>query len=212
MSTLIDYLVHFDKHLVFIAQHFGYWSYLILFLVVFAETGLVVTPFLPGDSLLFVVGAFSATGAFHPLVASVTLILAAIIGDSVNYTIGRYFGKKLVASKYSRFINKDHLDKTHHFFKKYGGKTIILARFIPFVRTFAPFVAGFIHMDYRRFFLYNVIGGVLWVVFFVMIGFWFGNIPIIKNNLSLVMLIIVIASVIPAIAGFIKAKNSTSNQ
>jgi len=207
---MLDILLHFDKHLIYIVQHFGTWSYLIIFAIIFAETGLVVTPFLPGDSLLFVVGAFSATGAFHPLIVAVVLILAAVMGDSANYAIGRYFGRKIVDGKNTHFINKEHLDRTHHFFKKYGGKTIILARFLPMIRTFAPFVAGFIHMDYSKFFIYNIIGGILWVGIFVAGGFYFGNIPLVKENLSVVILIIIFVSILPAAFELIKARFKTS--
>ncbi|MCX5716207.1 MAG: DedA family protein [Candidatus Omnitrophica bacterium] len=217
MASIIDLTFHFDRHLAFIIQHFGMWTYLILFLVIFAETGLVVTPFLPGDSLLFVVGAFSAAGAFHPLAAAVVLILAAVIGDSANYAIGRYLEKKLVDADKIRFINKKHLDKTHEFFKKYGGKTIILARFVPIVRTFAPFVAGFGYMDYPKFFFYNVTGGILWVAILVTAGFCFGNMPIVKDNLSFVILIIIFVSMLPAVIELIKTKrenikNKVSNE
>lgn len=208
--SMLDILLHFDKHLIYIVQHFGTWSYLIIFAIIFAETGLVVTPFLPGDSLLFVVGAFSATGAFHPLIVAVVLILAAVMGDSANYAIGRYFGRKIVDGKNTHFINKEHLDRTHHFFKKYGGKTIILARFLPMIRTFAPFVAGFIHMDYSKFFIYNIIGGILWVGIFVAGGFYFGNIPLVKENLSVVILIIIFVSILPAAFELIKARFKTS--
>ncbi len=205
----MEFIFHFDKYLMYVVDHFGLWSYLILFAVIFAETGFVVTPFLPGDSLLFLIGAFSAAGAFHPLMVLVILILAAILGDSANYTIGRYFGKKLIDAKNSRLINKEYLGKTHNFFKKYGGKTIILARFVPIIRTFAPFVAGFIRMDYAKFVIYNVVGGILWVVIFVMGGFYFGNIPAVKENLSFVMLIIIFVSILPAIIELIKAKKRT---
>jgi membrane-associated protein len=205
---MLEYIVHFDKHLIYIIQHFGNLSYLILFAVIFAETGLVVTPFLPGDSLLFVIGTLSATGVFHPILVAVVLILAAILGDSINYTVGRYLGRRLIEGKHSRLINKEYLDRTHHFFKKYGGKTIILARFVPMVRTFAPFVAGFIHMDYPKFFFYNVVGGITWVAIFVAAGFYFGNIQIVKDNLSLVMLLIIILSVLPAIFEVMKVKRN----
>lgn len=208
----MDFIFHFDKHLAFTIQHFGLWTYFILFAIVFAETGLVVTPFLPGDSLLFVAGAFSAVGAFHPLILTAVLILAAVIGGSVNYAIGRHIGKKLVDTDKIRFINKEHIDRTHYFFKKYGGKTIILARFIPMVRTFAPFVAGFIHMDYPKFFIYNIAGGILWVTIFVAGGFCFGNIPAVKDNLSIVILIIIFVSVLPAVVELIRVKKGTKNQ
>jgi membrane-associated protein len=202
---MLDLLFHFDKHLVYVIQHFGSWTYAILFGIVFCETGLVVTPFLPGDSLLFVVGAFSATGALHPLIAAAILILAAIIGDSANYAVGRYFGARLIA-RHSRIISKERLDKTHQFFQRYGGKTIIIARFVPMVRTFAPFVAGLGNMDYAKFFFYNVVGGMLWVVLFIASGFFFGNLPAIKDNLSLVILIIIVISILPAIFEVIRLR------
>ena len=205
---ILDFIFHFDKHLMYVVEHYGYWTYLLLFLVIFCETGLVVLPFLPGDSLLFIVGAFSAVGSFQPVVVAGTLIAAAIIGDSVNYAVGRYSGRKLIDGKQPRWINKQHLDKTHHFFKKYGGKTIILARFIPIIRSFAPFVAGFIHMDYPKFILYNIVGGVLWVTSFMTVGFCFGNIPLVKDNLSVVMLAIIFVSVLPAVIEFIRHRIS----
>ncbi|MFH1189515.1 MAG: DedA family protein [Candidatus Omnitrophota bacterium] len=199
-----DILLHFDVYLNTMIQHSGLWSYLILFTVIFAETGFVVTPFLPGDSLLFVLGTFSAKGAFNPVILTGTLMLAAIAGDSINYAIGKYFGDRLIRARNIPFFNKEHLDKTHHFYKKYGGKTIILARFIPVVRTFAPFVAGIAHMDYVKFFTYNVVGGIAWVAIFVLSGYFFGNIPFIKENLSLVVLVIIIISIIPGVIEYLK--------
>lgn len=206
MHYLLDLLLHFDKYLTYFIQHFGYWTYPIIFAVIFAETGLVFTPFLPGDSLLFVVGAFSAKGDFQPIIITAALIVAAVLGDNVNYAVGRYLGEKLINAKKIHLIKKEHLDRTYHFFEKYGGKTIILARFVPIVRTFAPFVAGFSAMDYPKFFLYNVVGGILWVTIFVMGGYFFGNIPLIKENLSVTIIIIVVVSVLPAIGGFIRAR------
>lgn len=203
---LIDILLHFDVHLSALIQQCGLWTYLILFGVIFAETGFVVTPFLPGDSLLFVLGAFAAQGTFHPILLAGILMLAAILGDSVNYAIGKYLGNRLIHSKHVPFFKQEHLDKTHHFYKKYGGKTIILARFIPIVRMFAPFVAGIVHMNYAKFFTYNVVGGILWVAIFVFGGYFFGNIPIIKENFSVVTLLIIGVSIIPVIVELIKAR------
>lgn len=206
VGNIIDLLLHFDVHLSVLIQQFGIWMYLILFLVIFAETGFVVTPFLPGDSLLFVLGAFAAKGAFHPVFLTGTLILAAILGDSINYAIGKYFGCRLLQAEHIPFFKKEHLDRTHNFYKTYGGKTIILARFIPVIRTFAPFVAGIVKMDYAKFFTYNVAGGILWVSAFILGGFYFGNVPAVKENFSFVVLVIILISVLPAIIEFFRIK------
>ncbi len=205
-QKLIDVLLNFDAHLSALIQQCGLWTYLIFFGVVFAETGFVVTPFLPGDSLLFVLGAFAAQGAFHPFVLAGILMLAAILGDSVNYAIGKYLGNRLIHANRILFFKKEHLDRTHQFYKKHGGKTIILARFIPIIRSFAPFVAGIVRMDYAKFFIYNVIGGILWVAVFVFGGFYFGNIPIVKENFSLVTILIIGISIMPAIVEFFRAR------
>lgn len=222
MEKLFDTLVHFDKHLSVLIQQCGLWTYLILFAVIFAETGFVVMPFLPGDSLLFVLGAFSAQGALNPILLTGILMLAAILGDSVNYTVGKYLGNRLVHpahsnnggihSKRRAFFKKEHLDKTHHFYKKYGGKAIVLARFIPIVRTFAPFVAGMVHMNYAEFFIYNVAGGILWVAIFVLGGFYFGNIPLVKDNFSFVTLLIIAISIMPPIVEFLKVRKSKNKK
>ncbi len=208
MVNPLDYIIHLDQHLQVIIQYCGAWTYYVLFGIVFAETGFVFTPFLPGDSLLFVVGAFSAQGAFQPLVMCGLLLLAAIAGDSVNYAVGKYFGRRLAKSRRLPFFNKEHLDKAHHFYKKYGGKTIILARFLPIVRTFAPFVAGLARMDYFKFFIYNIIGGMLWVCLFFCGGFYFGNIPVVKKHFSEVILVIIAVSILPGIFEFLKARKS----
>jgi len=205
-QKLIDILLNFDVHLSALIQQCGLWTYLILFGVIFAETGFVVTPFLPGDSLLFVLGAFAARGTFHPFVLAGILILAAILGDSVNYAIGKYLGNRLIHPKRIPLFKKEHLDRTHHFYKKYGGKTIILARFIPIIRMFAPFVAGIVRMDYARFFTYNVVGGILWVAIFVFGGYFFGNIPIVKEHFSLVVILIICISIMPAIVEFFRSR------
>jgi membrane-associated protein len=200
VRNIVDIVLHVDKHLDFVIKNFGNFSYLLLFAIIFCETGLVVTPFLPGDSLLFVVGAFVAVGSFSLFWVFVTLVSAAVIGDSVNYALGKVFGQKLVEKGDHRFFKKEHIEKTHKFYEKYGGKTIILARFIPIIRTFAPFVAGIGKMSYYKFFAFNVIGGILWVVTFLAGGYFLGNIPVVKKNFSLVILIIVVVSVAPVVS------------
>lgn len=207
-QKLFDLLTHLDAHLNIVIEHSGSWIYFILFAVIFVETGFVVMPFLPGDSLLFVLGAFAARGTFNPIFLAGILILAAILGDSVNYAIGKYLGNRLIHTKRVPFFKKEHLDRTHHFYKKYGGKAIILARFIPIVRMFAPFVAGVVRMDYAKFFIYNVAGGILWVAIFVSGGFYFGNIPWVKENFSFVILLIMFISIIPAVIEFFTAQES----
>lgn len=206
IQKLADILIHFDAYLNVMIQYCGPWIYFILFGIIFAETGFVVMPFLPGDSLLFVLGTFAAVGTFNPLILAGILILAAILGDSINYTIGKYLGDKLIHSKKIPFFKKEHLDRTHNFYKKYGGKTIILARFMPIVRMFAPFVAGIVRMDYAKFFVYNVVGGVLWVSIFIFAGYFFGNIPIVKENLSVVVIVIIFISVMPGVFEFVRHK------
>jgi membrane-associated protein len=205
---VIDVIVHFDKYLFAIIQSCGAWSYALLFAVIFAETGLVITPFLPGDSLLFIVGTFAASGYFNIATLFVTLVLAAVIGDSVNYAIGKFFGNHILLKFEGRYIKRAHIEKTHRFFEKYGGKTIVLARFVPIVRTFAPFVAGIGSMTYSHFFLYNVLGGLLWVSVFVLGGFYFGNIPFVQKNFSLVVFLIVGLSLVPVIIEAIRHKKS----
>ncbi len=205
---LIDLFVHLDKHLAEIINAYQTWTYVFLFFVIFAETGFVVTPFLPGDSLLFAAGSFAAlTGSpVNVHVAALILIAAAFAGDSVNYLIGRYIGPKVFESGKFKFFKKEHLEKTHKFYEKHGGKTIILARFIPIIRTFAPFVAGIGDMTYFKFISYNIIGGVLWICLFVYSGYFFGNLPFVKNNFSLVVVAIIIISTLPMFYEFIKNK------
>lgn len=215
-QKLIDLLLHFDTHLSILIQQCGLWIYFILFGVIFAETGLVVTPFLPGDSLLFVLGAFAAQGTFNPLLLAGILMLAAILGDSANYAIGKYLGNHLVHPGHSAtgaihanrkpFFKREHLDRAHNFYKKHGGKAIVLARFIPIIRTFVPFVAGLVHMDYPKFFKFNVFGGILWVSIVVFSGYFFGNIPIVKENFSLVTVLIIVISLIPVAVEFLKSR------
>ncbi len=201
---MVDFFFHIDKYLAAIIQNFGTGSYILLFFIVFAETGLVVTPFLPGDSLLFAVGAFSAMGSFELFPAFCVLSLAAIIGDSVNYAIGKYFGEKLFRNEKSKIFKKEYLKRTHAFYEKYGGKTIVIARFVPVVRTFAPFVAGIGKMSYFRFFFYNVSGGLFWVASFLLCGYYFGNMPMIQENFSLAIFVIIIISILPGIIEFYK--------
>lgn len=195
---IIDIILHLNRHLAELVGEYGPWVYGILFLIVFCETGLVVTPFLPGDSLLFAAGALAATGGLNVLLVMGLLIVAAVLGDTVNYWIGHYSGEGL-QRKYPRLVRKEYLDRTHAFFERYGGKTIIIARFVPIIRTFAPFVAGAGSMSYGRFMSYNVIGGILWVVLCTMAGYLFGNLDVVKNNFSLVILGIIIVSILPAV-------------
>ncbi|MFA6320358.1 MAG: DedA family protein [Candidatus Omnitrophota bacterium] len=197
IKSLLDLAIHFDKHLNAMIQSFGGWSYLVLFVIIFAETGLVVTPFLPGDSMIFAVGTFAAMGSLDVAWLFAVLVSAAIIGDSVNYAIGKFIGEKAFHMKNSKIFKKEYLDKTHKFYEKYGGKTIILARFVPIVRTFAPFVAGVGIMSYRKFFAYNIIGGILWVAVFLYGGYFFGNMPVIKNNFSIAIFAVIILSILP---------------
>lgn len=195
---IMSYVFHLDKHLSFLVEHIGVWIYLLLFLIIFAETGFVVTPFLPGDSLLFAVGALAAVGVFNITWIFLILVFAAIAGDSLNYLVGKLIGEKML-ERHSRYLKKEYLDRTHRFFEKYGGKTIVLARFVPVVRTFAPFVAGLGRMKYSGFLVYNITGGLLWISLFIFGGFFFGNIPLIKNNFGTTILIIIFLSILPAI-------------
>jgi membrane-associated protein len=206
VNQLIDFVLHIDKHLGELIIQYGVWSYLILFVIVFAETGFVFTPFLPGDSLLFAAGTFAAIGAFNIGVLVLILCIAAIAGDTVNYWIGNYIGPKIFERKKIRFLKKEHLQRTHEFYERHGGKTIIIARFIPIIRTFAPFVAGIGSMTYLKFITYNVAGGIAWVLLFVFAGFYFGNLPFVKNNFSFVIIAIIIISVLPGIYEFIRQK------
>ena len=205
LTQAVDLFLHLDRHLVELIQAYGTWTYLIVFLVVFCETGLVVTPFLPGDSLLFALGALAAKGALELEWLVVLLAAAAILGDTVNYWTGRWVGPRVFREKF-RFLNREHLDRTHRFYEKHGGKTIVLARFVPIVRTFAPFVAGVGTMSYARFWLYNVAGGVLWVGGFLYSGYWFGNLPVVRENFSMVVLGIVVVSVLPLAYEFLRAR------
>ena len=207
LEKFLDLLLHLDKHLDELVVQFGPWIYVILFLIVFCETGLVVTPFLPGDSLLFAVGALAARpDGLNLLILIPTLLIAAVLGDSVNYWVGKVFGMKL-PQRFPRIIKKDHLQKTHAFYERYGGKTIILARFVPIVRTFAPFVAGIGEMTYGKFMTFNIVGGVLWIGLLLPAGYFFGNLEIIRKNFSLVVLLIIFVSILPAVFEFIRERN-----
>lgn len=200
---VLDLFLHLDTHLSAIIAQYGAWTYGLLFAVIFVETGLVVTPFLPGDSLLFAAGTFAALGSLNIWLLFLLLATAAVLGDSVNYWIGHYLGER---AYHIKWIKKDYLERTHAFFQKHGGKTIFLARFVPIVRTFAPFVAGIGRMSYGYFFSYNVFGGIAWVGLFTAAGYWFGNIPMIREHFSLVVLAIILVSVVPMAVEAIRAR------
>lgn len=208
VQQLIDIFLHLDKYLGQIISQYGTLTYLLLFLVIFMETGLVVTPFLPGDSLLFAAGTFASPALGSPLsiwVLWLLLCLAAILGDTVNYWIGHFIGPRAFTGEV-RFLKKEYLDRTHAFFEKHGGKTIILARFVPIVRTFAPFVAGVGSMTYGKFLTYNLVGGILWVSIFLWLGYFFGNLPFVQDNFSLIVAAIILISVMPMVLEFVKAR------
>ncbi|WP_448679193.1 DedA family protein [Pseudomonas nicosulfuronedens] len=202
----IDLILHLDSYLSLAVANYGTWIYAILFLVIFCETGLVVTPFLPGDSLLFIAGAICATGGMDPWMLGGLLLLAAISGDSTNYVIGRTLGKRLFSNPNSKVFRRDYLDQTHAFYERHGGKTVTLARFLPIVRTFAPFVAGMAYMPYARFLFFSVAGSIAWVGGLVTLGFFFGNVPFIKQNLSVMIIAIIAFSLVPMLIGFIRHK------
>ncbi len=199
LKQLIDFILHAENHLVAFIEHYGIWVYALLFIIVFCETGLVVTPFLPGDSLLFAVGALAAQGLMDWQIVAPLLLVAAILGDTVNYSIGKWFGPKVFHFESTRFFKREYLMKAHAFYEKYGGRAIILARFVPIVRTFAPFVAGVGTMNYLKFIVYNVTGAVLWVGLFVGGGFLFGNHPAVRQNMKVVILGIIVVSVLPIV-------------
>ncbi len=201
--TLVDFIINLDEHLTELIKYFGGLVYVILFLIVFCETGLFVTPFLPGDSLIFVVGALAAAGALNLGLITIVLMAAAIIGDTVNYHIGKYLGPKIFKKQDVKFLNRKHLDKAHEFYERHGGKTVIIARFIPIIRTFAPFVAGMGSMSYGRFILYNIVGGVSWVSICIFAGYFFGNIPIVSENFSLVVIAIIFISLLPVLISWL---------
>lgn len=208
MDFIIDFILNIDKHMVEIVNQYHLWTYAILFIIIFCETGLVVTPFLPGDSLLFVAGAISALPESPINIHLMVLIVfaAAFLGDSCNYAVGRFFGEKLFRNPNSRIFKRSYLDKTHQFYNKYGGKTIILARFVPIVRTFAPFVAGMGKMHYTYFIIYNVVGGAVWVAIFCYVGYFFGDMPFVQDNLKLLIVAIILISILPAVIEVLRAK------
>jgi len=212
LTQLFEFILHIDRHLGEIIADYGTWTYLILFAIVFIETGLVVMPFLPGDSLLFAIGALASIpdSGLNLWLISALLIAAAVLGDAVNYTVGAYIGPRIFSHEGSRWFNKQHLMRTHEFYEKYGGKTILLARFIPIIRTFAPFVAGVGSMTYARFAVYNVTGGVAWVLAFLMAGYWFGQLPVVKQYFHLVIVAIIVISVIPVIVELVKARRAAT--
>lgn len=209
METLgyfVDLFLHLDKHLAEVVAQYGTATYSLLFGIIFCETGLVVTPILPGDSLLFAAGAIASSGQLNVLKLALLLTVAAVLGDTVNYHIGKYIGPKVFHDKNPRFFKREYLERTQRFYEKYGGKTIIFARFVPIVRTFAPFLAGIGVMRYPQFLAYNVIGGVVWVFSFVFGGFYFSEIPVVKKNFTLVILAIIVLSVMPAVIEFVRAR------
>jgi membrane-associated protein len=206
ISSFVDVILHLDQHLLVMVQNYGPWIYGILFLILFCETGLVVTPFLPGDSLLFVAGAIAGAGSLNVHLLVALLFVAATLGDSLNYAIGHYIGPKVFRFEDSWFFKKAYVERTHRFFERHGGKTIVLARFVPIIRTYAPFVAGIGGMDYWRFLLFNVAGALLWVASLTYAGYFFGNLPVVKNNLSLVILGIIVLSISPGIVELLRHK------
>lgn len=213
LTTFVDLMLHLDTHLAALVVQYGAWVYAILFAIVFCETGLVVTPFLPGDSLLFVAGALAAAGGMQIGLLIVLLVIAAVLGDAVNYGVGAWFGPKVFRWEGSRFFNRSAFDRTHAFYERHGGKTVIIARFMPLIRTFAPFVAGVARMRYARFAMFNVSGALLWVVSLTLAGYWFGNLPWVKQNLTLVILAIIAISLAPVAVAWVKSKVSgASNQ
>ena len=203
IELVFDFFIHLDKYIGDIIANYGVWTYLILFVVIFAETGFVVTPFLPGDSLIFAVGTFAATGVIDVWILYILLIAAAVLGDTVNYEIGRYIGPRAF-SKEIRFLNHENLLKTQRFYERHGGKTIIIARFLPIIRTFAPFVAGIGSMKYLRFLSFNIIGAFLWVTIALWAGYFFGNLPVVRDNFTLVIFAIIGISAIPAVSAYLK--------
>ncbi len=213
ISSLVDFILHLDTHLSHILQDFGLWSYLLFFVVIFCETGLVVTPFLPGDSLIFALGTFAASQGFPNIgLVFVVLAAAAILGDSANYAIGKYFGSLILKKEGAWFLKREHIERTHRFYERYGAKTIVLARFVPIVRTFAPLVAGVGKMSYAKFLTYNMTGGILWIALFVFGGYFFGNIPVVKENFTIVIFAIIIISIMPAVIEYVRETRRKSNE
>lgn len=206
IAQFIDIVLHLDKHLALLVAEYGVWIYAILFAIIFCETGLIVTPFLPGDSLLFVAGALAAAGGMDIGLLILVLFVGAVLGDGVNFRVGRWFGPKVFRWEDSRFFNRAAFDKTHSFYEHHGGKTIVIARFLPILRTYAPFVAGVADMTAARFTMFNIVGAALWVVSLAMAGYWFGNLPAVKNNLSLVIVGIIVISVLPIVIGWLRQR------
>lgn len=211
ITNLIDLILHLDKHLSYVIQTYGTWTYFLLFLIIFLETGLVITPFLPIDSLIFAAGAFAGLGSLNVYYLIILLCLAAIIGDTVNYWIGHYVGPKAFSGNI-RFLKKEYLERTHGFYERHGGKTIILARFIPIIRTFAPFVAGIGAMSYVQFLAFNVVGGIVWVTIFCIGGYFFGNLSFVQDNFTFVIMAIILISVMPGVIEFLKEKSKSSTK
>lgn len=210
VQLVIDFILHIDRHLAELTAAYGAWIYGILFLIIFCETGLVVTPFLPGDSLLFVAGAIATQDAMNIHLMVILLIIAAILGDAVNYSIGRFFGVRLFANPDSKIFRRRHLEITQTFYARHGGKTIILARFVPIVRTFAPFVAGMGHMPYRRFAAYNVVGAIAWVTLFSYAGYFFGNLPMVQSNLHYLIVAIIFVSILPGVIEILRHRRAAT--
>jgi membrane-associated protein len=212
IQLAISFILHVDQHLVELFNQYGLWIYGILFLIIFCETGLVVTPFLPGDSLLFATGALIAGSILDINLMALIVISAAVLGNIVNYTIGHFFGEKLFSNPHSKIFRRDYLDKAHAFYEKHGGKTIVMTRFVPIFRTFAPFAAGMSSMSYQRFLIYNFIGALLWVGIFLYAGYWFGNLPVVRKNFTLVILGILVISVLPIVYEAWKARKEVKSQ
>ncbi|MBN8518776.1 MAG: DedA family protein [Candidatus Accumulibacter phosphatis] len=210
LTSFIDIILHLDKHLAMLVQQYGPWIYAILFVIIFSETGFVVTPFLPGDSLLFVAGALAALGGMQIGVLLAVLIVAAVLGNMLNYQIGRYLGPKVFQWEQSRFFNRTALDKTRAFYEKHGGKTLVISRFLPLFRTFAPFVAGIGAMNYGKFAFFNLIGGVSWAGSLTLAGYWFGNLPWIQQNLTLVIVVIILISLLPVLVGWLQHRKASA--
>jgi membrane-associated protein len=209
LRYLIDFVLHLDRHLAELIQRYGTGTYAILYLIVFAETGLVVTPFLPGDSLLFAAGALAGLGSLDPWLLTIGLFIAVICGDNLNYWIGRYIGPRAFSGEY-RLLKKEYLDRTQRFFDRHGGRTIIIARFVPIVRTFTPFVAGVAAMPYLRFLAYSIGGGAFWVLLFIWVGYFFGNLPIVRDNFGLVIGAIILVSVLPMVVEIVRARRESA--
>ncbi|WP_126444382.1 DedA family protein [Sulfuricystis multivorans] len=213
LGQFLDIVLHLDRHLALLVAEYGVWIYALLFAIVFCETGLVVTPFLPGDSLLFVAGALAAAGGMDIAVLIAALLSAAVLGDNTNYWIGRWVGSRILRwGEGSRFFNRAAYEKTHAFYERYGPLTMTMARFVPLVRTFAPFVAGVARMTYARYFAFDLLGAVLWVFSLTLAGYWFGNLPLVKNNLSLVIVGIILVSVMPMAIGWLRARLAAARQ